>query len=79
MAQLVKEGKQYADLAFPDNEFIGWQVMDEMVRAITGHPASQEDIPAQLLIQGDTFDPRNPFPNFGDYAAEFEKLWSVGS
>jgi ABC-type sugar transport system substrate-binding protein len=75
----VKDGKQYADLAFPDNKFIGWQVMDEMVRALTGAPASQEAIPAQLLIHGDNFDPNNPFPSFGDYQAQFKKLWSASA
>jgi ribose transport system substrate-binding protein len=77
--QFVKDGKQYANLAFPDNRYIGWLVVDEMVRALSGQPAVQEDLPAQLLLQGDSFSPSNPFPNFGDYATEFKKLWGVTS
>jgi ribose transport system substrate-binding protein len=77
--QFVAEGKQYADLAFPDNRYIGWLAMDEMLRALAGQPAVQENLPCQLLIHGDSFTPANPFPNFGDYSAAFKKLWGVAS
>lgn len=77
--QFVQEGKQYANLAFPDNRYIGWLVMDEIARALTGQPAAKEYLPAQMLVHGDSFNPSNPFPNFGDYASQFKKLWGVSS
>jgi ribose transport system substrate-binding protein len=76
--QFVKDGTQYADLAFPDNQYIGWLAFDEVIRALAGQPAATEQVPAQLVIHGQSFNPNDPFPDFGDFASLFEKSWGVG-
>lgn len=79
--QYLKEGKEDAVLA-NDPVLIGWTLIDEMGRLISGQKLHGEEAeglqPIQFLRQEDiTFDPTKGWLSYPDFEARFEKLWGV--
>jgi ribose transport system substrate-binding protein len=80
--QYLKEGKEGAVLA-NDPVLIGWTLIDEMGRLISGQKLQGEEAeglqPIQFLRQEDvTFDPTKGWLSYPDFKERFEKLWGVG-
>lgn len=69
---------QVMDMSFPEPDYVGWVILDQMLRALSGAK------PADLVMPGVVFDGDNIpaegeplFPEFGDYESAFEKLWGA--
>ncbi len=58
-----------------------WAMMDAALRHLEGMPNSPNEglLPFQLLVQGESFTVSESYNQPGDFAAQMEKLWHVGS
>src|SRR5271166_2741306 len=58
-----------------------WAMMDAVLRHLEGMPNSPNEglLPVQLLVQGESFTVSESYNQPGDFAAQMEKLWHVGS
>lgn len=58
-----------------------WAMMDAVLRHLEGMPNSPNEglLPVQLLVKGESFAVSESYNQPGDYAAQMEKLWHVGS
>jgi ribose transport system substrate-binding protein len=59
----------------------GWQDIDMAIRTVMHLPIPQgdHDVPAVLLTKANIGTPSDSYDVPADYAAQFEKLWQVGS
>jgi ribose transport system substrate-binding protein len=59
----------------------GWQDVDMAIRKVMNMPIPQGDhvVPTVLLTKADIGTPENSYDIPSDYAAQFKKLWLVGS
>jgi ribose transport system substrate-binding protein len=78
--QNVLNGTQLATLNGP-LVMGGWQDMDMAIRTVMHLPIPAGDhiVPTVLLTKGNIGTPQNSYDVPADYAAQFEKLWHVGS
>ena len=68
--------------AYTANPFViaGWSMIDRAARYLEGMPIDQSaTLPTQLLATGQQFPLTSQYLYPSDYAAQFEKLWHVGS
>ncbi len=58
-----------------------WAMMDAALRHLEGMPNSPNEglLPVQLLVNGESFTVSESYNQPGDFAAQMEKLWHVGS
>jgi len=58
-----------------------WAMLDAALRHVEGMPnaANEGLLPIQLLVKGESFTVSESYNQPGDYAAQMEKLWHLGS
>jgi ribose transport system substrate-binding protein len=76
--QFIRNGQQEATIAVP-YEWSGWAAVDEMLRAMTGKPLVDENIPFALITKTVNMPPTGQaFTGGVDYAGQYSKLWGIG-
>lgn len=75
---MVRSGKQAADVSYPPPEYTGWLLVDQLGRAIVGAPTENSELPLQLFDK--TNLPANNgfatmWPNLAGYQAAFKAKW----
>jgi ribose transport system substrate-binding protein len=77
---MVRQGKQAADVSYPPPEYTGWLITDQLGRAILGEPAETTELPMQLFDESN-IPPSNDFetlwPELADYQTKFKSKWVV--
>jgi len=74
--QVRSGGLQKADVAFPDNPWMGWLLVDELARALNKMPAHNYTIPGQLVDKTNIGTSNTTlFPNYKNYQTAFLKEW----
>jgi ribose transport system substrate-binding protein len=78
--QDILAGSESATLPWP-GVVEGWVIIDAAARVSEGMtvPDGDGDQPVQLLVKGNFTTPQESLLQPADYAAQFEKLWHVGS
>ncbi len=75
--QFIRDGQQEATVAVP-YEWSGWAAVDEMLRAMTGKPLVNENIPFALITKTVNMPPAGQaFTGGVDYAGQYSKLWGI--
>lgn len=79
--EYIKTGQEPVALGY-DAAVQAWELLDQAAREIIGQkltgPASRGTPDLQFLTQKDiTFDPKNGWTGYPDYAQRFAKLWGV--
>jgi ribose transport system substrate-binding protein len=79
--QYTLQGVQVADSATPSGQFVGWQIFDQLARAILHLPPSSYDsiMPSKLFTAQNLkgVNTNNPFPELNGYQAAFETSWGL--
>lgn len=75
---LVREGKQAADVSYPPAEYAGWLMLDQVGRAILKAPLENPEMPLHLfdkknLPSSNSFNAL--WPEMSGYQAAFEAKW----
>lgn len=77
---MVRQGKQAADVSYPPPEYTGWLLMDQLGRAIAGEPTENSELPMQLFDKSN-IPASNDFeilwPGLADYQAAFKSKWTA--
>jgi ribose transport system substrate-binding protein len=78
--QDILAGSESATLPWP-GVIEGWVIIDAAARVSEGMsvPDGDDNQAFQLLVKGNFTTPQESLLEPGDYAAQFEKLWQVGS
>jgi ribose transport system substrate-binding protein len=66
------------DICGPDQAYQGWAAFDAIARAINHQPAHNTTFQLLYLGPHSNVNPNNLYPDFGNYQAEFEKVWGIG-
>jgi ribose transport system substrate-binding protein len=77
---MVRQGKQAADVSYPPPEYTGWLLTDQLGRAIAGEPTENAELPMQLFDKSN-IPASNDFeilwPGLADYQAAFKAKWTA--
>jgi ribose transport system substrate-binding protein len=77
---MVRQGKQAADVSYPPPEYTGWLLTDQLGRAIAGEPTENSELPMQLFDKSN-IPASNDFeilwPGLADYQAAFKAKWTA--
>ena len=74
------EGAQVADGSFPPNEWIGWALLDQVGRALSGEPALDWTVPHTVIDSGNvgpSNDQLGPYADWTDFRDSFREAWGL--